>query len=150
MIQEKVIYTENGFHLKSDFTKNVIYTDNSSTRYFKKQLSDSLWVTKIKSKFWMISPSDMIIKLLPQSILFWLKPSMGMVICIFCPTQVALSDIKKTVNVSNTLIVLFVCLFGKPFLPHRMIHESFQYLVHMKKYLELRKEKELQLMGNGI
>ena len=46
MIQEKVIYTENGFHLKSDFTKNVIYTDNSSTRYFKKQLSDSLWVTK--------------------------------------------------------------------------------------------------------
>ena len=30
-IQEKVIHTNNGLHLKSDFTKKVIYTDNSST-----------------------------------------------------------------------------------------------------------------------
>ena len=29
-IQEMVIYIDNGFRLKSDFTKKVIYTDNSS------------------------------------------------------------------------------------------------------------------------
>ena len=30
-IQEKAIYTDNGFILKSNFTKKVILTDNSST-----------------------------------------------------------------------------------------------------------------------
>ena len=30
-IQEKFIYTDHGFSLKSDFTKKIIYADNSST-----------------------------------------------------------------------------------------------------------------------